>query len=98
MGYIYIYLLLQPALNPKSYGRARVLEIPSRPMLVIGRSFYEEMVVAGEITGDGITVEGITVVVGVVETEVTRDDGITKRVKKFINMIKENFEQINFRL
>ena len=35
--YLFIYLFLPPSLNPKSYGRARVLEAPgpSRPMLVI---------------------------------------------------------------
>ena len=43
--YLSIYLFLPPALNPKSYGRARVLEAPSRPMLVIGHSFYEEMLI-----------------------------------------------------
>ena len=43
--YLFIYLFLPPGLNPKSYGRARVLEAPSRPMLVIQRSFYEEMMV-----------------------------------------------------
>ena len=64
-----------------SYGRAGVLEAPSHPMLVIGRSFDEEMVVAedgitemivgvigiveGEIAEDGITVEGITVGTGI---------------------------------
>ena len=41
-NYLFIYLLMPPALNPQSYGRARVLEAPSSPMLVIGRSFYEE--------------------------------------------------------
>ena len=34
MIYLFIYLFLPPALNPESYGRARVLEAPSRPMLV----------------------------------------------------------------
>ena len=38
------------ALSDRSYGRVRVLEAPGRPMLVIGRSFYEETVklTAGE--------------------------------------------------
>ena len=27
-----LYIFMPPALNPKSYGRARVLEAPSRPM------------------------------------------------------------------
>ena len=45
---------MPPALNPnRSYGRARVSEAPSRPMLVIGRSFYEEM-----LTGDDWTIAG----------------------------------------
>ena len=48
---------MAPALNPN--GRARVLEAPSRPMLVIGRSFYEEMLTREEtITGDDWTIAG----------------------------------------
>ena len=52
---VIIYLFLPPALNPKSYGRARVLEAPSRPMLVIGRSYYEEMLTGEEtMTGEDV--------------------------------------------
>ena len=36
---LFIYLFVLPALNPRSYGRARVWKASSRPMLVIGRSF-----------------------------------------------------------
>ena len=32
-----IVLYLSPALNPMSYGRARLYKAPGRPMLVIGR-------------------------------------------------------------
>ena len=35
LPYLFTYLFLPPALNPKSYGRARVLEAPSRPILAL---------------------------------------------------------------
>ena len=35
-----IVLYLLPVLNPMSYDGARVLEASSRPMLVIGRSYW----------------------------------------------------------
>ena len=41
--YLFIYLFVPPALNSTSYDRTRALEAPSRPMLVIGRRFHEEM-------------------------------------------------------
>ena len=64
---MHLILFLLPALNPKSYGRARVLlEAPRRPMLVIGRSFYEEKfrnnnrTITGEETGGETGEETIT--------------------------------------
>ena len=66
--YLFIYLFLPPALNPKSYGRARVLEAPSRLMLVIGRSFYEEMEEAKTAW---------TKAMGLMGTEVTTETRVT---------------------
>ena len=43
-NYLFIYLFMPPALNPKSHGKARVLEAPSGPMLVIERSFCRKFV------------------------------------------------------
>ena len=57
---IFIYLFLQPALNPMSYGRSWVLEAASRSMLVMGRSFYEETVVIGTGLIERAGAEGIT--------------------------------------
>ena len=67
--YLFIYLFFPPALNPKSY---RVLEAPSRPMLVIGRSFYEGIVVivGNEIT-EYCTITGLT---EPAECEITGDE------------------------
>ena len=51
---------MPPALNPKSYGRARVLEAPSRPKLVIGRSFYKETREEAETAEEAETEEAET--------------------------------------
>ena len=43
-----VVLYSQPVLNPKSYDGARVLEASGRPMLVIGRSYFVSIQVAGD--------------------------------------------------
>ena len=73
MGSYCIVLYLLPVLNPKSYDGARVLEASGRPMLVIGRSYFDS-IQAVWVTKGVETVETEVETVGTeVETVVTEE-------------------------